>query len=134
MIQNKTLAKIVRLRNEKGLSQENMADALNVKQSTYCNWEKGKPPLTLAKIDQIAQILGVNPLDLITDESVIIINNDQARENQQVNRVNQGYINNQDSAKDMLIESYQSQIELLREKILRLEAENERLKNRITTS
>ena len=44
MLEDKVLTK-------KGLSQEAMAMALEVRQSTYCHWENGQTALTLRNLD-----------------------------------------------------------------------------------
>ena len=57
-------------RLQQGLSQENMADLLNLSTTAYGDIERGKTDLTLSRLSQIAQVLGVSPLALLTDEAI----------------------------------------------------------------
>ena len=47
-------------RKSKGLSQENLADAINVKRSTLASWEAGKNPVSIADLLDISNYLGIN--------------------------------------------------------------------------
>ena len=57
-------------RLQRGLSQENMADLLNLSTTAYGDIERGKTDLTLSRLSQIAQVLGVSPLALLADEAI----------------------------------------------------------------
>ena len=57
-------------RLQRGLSQENMADLLNLSTTAYGDIERGKTDLTLSRLTQIAQVLDVAPLTLLTDEAI----------------------------------------------------------------
>ena len=57
-------------RLQRGLSQENMADLLNLSTTAYGDIERGKTDLTLSRLSQIAQVLGVSSLALLTDEAI----------------------------------------------------------------
>lgn len=57
-------------RLQKGLSQENMADLLNLSTTAYGDIERGKTDLTLSRLNQIAKVLDVAPLTLLTDEPI----------------------------------------------------------------
>ena len=57
-------------RLQRGLSQENMADLLNLSTTAYGDIERGKTDLTLSRLTQIAQVLTVSPLALLTDEVI----------------------------------------------------------------
>lgn len=52
--------RIAQIRNEKNLSQYDMAERLNIGQSAYFQIEKGKTALTVSRLYQIAEILGVS--------------------------------------------------------------------------
>ena len=56
-------------RLQRGLSQENMADLLSLSTTAYGDIERGKTDLTLSRLSQIAQVLDVSPLTLLTDET-----------------------------------------------------------------
>ncbi|MEZ0612034.1 helix-turn-helix domain-containing protein [Fibrella sp. WM1] len=55
-------------RLQRGLSQENMADLLNLSTTAYGDMERGKTELTLNRLGQIAQVLGTSVVALISDE------------------------------------------------------------------
>ena len=57
-------------RLQRGLSQENMADLLNLSTTAYGDIERGKTDLTLSRLSQIAQVLDVSPLTLLSDEAI----------------------------------------------------------------
>ncbi|QJW88584.1 helix-turn-helix domain-containing protein [Spirosoma taeanense] len=66
-----SIAEKIRLqRLQRGLSQENMADMLNLSTTAYGDIERGKTDLTIARLTQIADALNVSPLALLTDEAV----------------------------------------------------------------
>ena len=57
-------------RLQRGLSQENMADLLSLSTTAYGDIERGKTDLTLSRLSQIATVLDVLPVALLTDETV----------------------------------------------------------------
>lgn len=57
-------------RLQRGLSQENMADLLSLSTTAYGDIERGKTDLTLSRLSQIAAVLDVSPVALLTDEVV----------------------------------------------------------------
>lgn len=57
-------------RLQRGLSQENMADLLNLSTTAYGDIERGKTDLTLSRMTQIASVLGISLLTLISDEAI----------------------------------------------------------------
>lgn len=62
----KTLgARIAQLRKEAGLSQQAMADALQIPQQTYANYEvaRARPPVSL--LPQLAQLFGISVDELL---------------------------------------------------------------------
>lgn len=59
---NRGPAEKIRLqRLQRGLSQENMADLLNLSTTAYGDIERGKTDLTLSRLTQIATVLDVFP-------------------------------------------------------------------------
>lgn len=60
------LKKIAVIRGNKGFSQDYVAEKLNIKQSGYGLIENGKRKLTVVMLLQIAMILDVFVIDLIT--------------------------------------------------------------------
>ncbi|GAB3043087.1 helix-turn-helix transcriptional regulator [Spirosoma sp.] len=70
-ISNRGPAEKIRLqRLQRGLSQENMADLLNLSTTAYGDIERGKTDLTLSRLTQIANVLAISPLALLTDDVV----------------------------------------------------------------
>lgn len=65
--------KLKSLRLKKGLTQEKLANSLNVSQNAVYNWENGKREPSLEMIRKISKILGVYMSDLIDDWSSIPI-------------------------------------------------------------
>lgn len=51
--------KIVRLRKEKGLSQADLAKAINVSPSTLCRWEKNQRTPSPEDIDAMTDVFGI---------------------------------------------------------------------------
>lgn len=68
---NRGPAEKIRLqRLQRGLSQENMADLLNLSTTAYGDIERGKTDLTLSRLAQIANVLGISPISLLSDEAL----------------------------------------------------------------
>ncbi|GAB3888712.1 helix-turn-helix transcriptional regulator [Spirosoma agri] len=57
-------------RLQRGLSQENMADLLNLSTTAYGDIERGKTDLTLSRLNQIATVLALSPLALLSEEAI----------------------------------------------------------------
>ena len=66
----KPRSKLIKLRNEKGLTQEQMARLLKMKRATYANYETGYRNPNLNTIIEIKKILGV------TDDKIFLPDND----------------------------------------------------------
>ena len=56
---------LARLRHARGLSQEELADELEVHRTYLGAVERGERNLTLKSVERIAEGLGVGPLDLL---------------------------------------------------------------------
>lgn len=70
-ISNRGPAEKIRLqRLQRGLSQENMADLLGLSTTAYGDIERGKTDLTLSRLTQIATVLAISPLTLLTDDAL----------------------------------------------------------------
>lgn len=68
-------AKIKRLRKEKGLSQEQVADHLHVSQSTYARIESGESCSWANYLEPISELFEIQPEELIKQDSVVINHN-----------------------------------------------------------
>lgn len=62
------LQNLKRLRKEKGVTQEEMANKLGISRVTYYSIESGKQELSIQKIDEIIKILDISIFDLIKSE------------------------------------------------------------------
>jgi transcriptional regulator with XRE-family HTH domain len=67
------LTRVRRLRELCDLSQDEVADKLNMTQGAYSRLENGKTRLDIDRLDQIARIYGFNHTDLLTQSSVELI-------------------------------------------------------------
>jgi len=56
------------LRTEKGLRQEDMAEKLSLSVSAYAKLERGETDITLSRIEQIAGLYGLKPMEIINIE------------------------------------------------------------------
>lgn len=56
---------IRRIRQERGLSQEAFADELELHRTYVGGVERGERNLTLRTVERVAQVLRVDPLDLL---------------------------------------------------------------------
>jgi transcriptional regulator with XRE-family HTH domain len=67
--------KIRRLRELKGLKQENIAHALGMSVSAYGNLERGDTQLTFEKLEQIAGVLEIPVENIVTLPDELSMNN-----------------------------------------------------------
>lgn len=67
--------KIKQIRELKGYSQEYMAMRLDMSQNNYSPIEAEEVKLTLDRLSQIAEILDVNPLDILSFDKDLVFNN-----------------------------------------------------------
>ena len=69
--------KLIRRRREQlGLSQQEMAERLNMSQSTYSRIEQKDEDITIRQLKTIAEVLEIQLADLLPDE-LVIYNHDQ---------------------------------------------------------
>lgn len=104
--------KIRKIRELKGLSQENMAHALEMSQAGYGKIERDEVSVTYDKLNRIAEILETQIENIINFDEKTVITNFNPKINQQIGN------NYHDSE---MKELYQSHIKLLEEKIKYLE-------------
>ncbi len=53
---------LIRYRQNLNLTQEYIAEELGIRQSTYCEWEKGRSP-KLKYLPKLKEILGLRSID-----------------------------------------------------------------------
>lgn len=70
-----------RIRKEKGMTQEELAQKLYVTRQLISKWEQGKSLPNIESVEQLAQILEVSIDDLIDDESIKTMAYSEAIEN-----------------------------------------------------
>lgn len=58
-------ARITQLRKEQGMSQQTVADALEVAQQTYAHYEVGRIRMPVSLLPELAQLFGVTTDDLL---------------------------------------------------------------------
>jgi len=69
----KRRSKLIKIRKEKGYTQEQMSRLLQIRRARYANYETGKRTPTIEIIIQIKKILN------ITDDRVFLLDNDTKR-------------------------------------------------------
>jgi transcriptional regulator with XRE-family HTH domain len=84
-IYGKIFKNIEAIRKEKGLNQEVIAELLGVSQPAYSNWITRNHDMTYSRLSQIANILEVSVIDIITypkryiDADSIMVENDTGK-------------------------------------------------------
>ncbi len=77
------------IRKYRGLSQQNVADKLHVERSTYSYYETGKIKPTFTMVVELAEVLNVDLIDLLTISVAV-------RENEKRNIKQVNYIKNKE--------------------------------------
>lgn len=105
MIKNPEL-KVKNIRELKNLTREYMANQLNLSLRAYSKIESGETQLTINRINEISNILDINPLELLgfDEKNIFNIHNSTG---------NNGY--NLISSSDKIIEHYEGVIDFLKE-------------------
>jgi transcriptional regulator with XRE-family HTH domain len=67
--------KIRQIRDLKGYSQEYVASALGISTRAYSKIESGETQLTINRLNQISEILGVNPREILGFDTSMVFNN-----------------------------------------------------------
>ncbi len=108
-------SKIKKLRELKGLSQENIAEELEMSTTGYGRIERDEVDVTLDKLNRISGILGMRVEDIINfDEKIVFNNYDNTKIEKQI-----GNYNMPDEMKQL----YEENIKLLKQRIEYLEKE-----------
>ncbi|MCL2597036.1 MAG: helix-turn-helix domain-containing protein [Paludibacter sp.] len=114
--------KIRTLRENRGFSQEQMADRLNISRSAYSRIETGESNSWASNLDKICLELNIKPEELFSSDGLVQHNSDMSSAVQNHTQRDTHIIFNHLS--DKLIELYE-------DKIKRLEAEIEQLKKSV---
>jgi transcriptional regulator with XRE-family HTH domain len=64
--------RIRQLRDQKGASQQDIADAIDVARATYSNWELGKRDPDLGDINKLAEYYQISPAELISSDTITV--------------------------------------------------------------
>ena len=73
----KTADKIKLLRLQKGMTQEELGDAIGVQKAAINKYEKGRVVnIKRSTLQKLANALGVAPVDLLDDDETVIIDKD----------------------------------------------------------
>ncbi|MEZ4903930.1 MAG: helix-turn-helix transcriptional regulator [Spirosomataceae bacterium] len=107
------------LREQQRLTQKEVADLLDIAQSTYSLWESDKSTPQVEYIPKLANALKVDIMKLIPQEAPIKIVNNTGNRDTSINGF-EVKIEGKDLFKDLL-ESKEEIIKLLREEIRRLQ-------------
>lgn len=99
--------KLKKARIGKNLTQEYLAEVLNVSQKAYSNFENDKSKPAFAQVEDIAKILDVSVLDFLSGDSVTI---------NSTNGDHSGFIY-QNQLPEKLIEQYEERIKELKEQL-----------------
>ena len=75
-----TIKTIIELRKQKGLTQSLMAEKLGIAPNNYGKIEKGITEMTLNRLNQIAEILNVSVVELLTGEPQAVQNDERVAE------------------------------------------------------
>jgi DNA-binding XRE family transcriptional regulator len=116
--------KLIRVRDNKGLTQDEMAVMLNMDQTTYSRKEKGKLKINTREWKKIAQILDVPLAEIFEqEENSVVINNDNSP-NSKVMTYSSDYCN----VPEYVLESLRNYIKKLEDENAFLIQENKKLK------
>ena len=106
-------AKIRKIRELKGISQEHIAARLGMSQAAYSRLEKDDKQLTFDKLESIAEVLEIDPMKILNfDEQMIFNNSNQAGGTANLAKI-QHYYAYSEKEKEL----YESQIEELKKEI-----------------
>ena len=61
--------RLTRLRRAKGLSKTDLAEQLGVTVTSICYWEQGRSRPRLARLQQLAGLLGTSPAELLSRDT-----------------------------------------------------------------
>jgi len=108
-----------KIRIERGLKQENMADLLGLSQSGYNKIERNLHDVNQEKLEVIAEKLDIKKEDLLELDTKYI----QENHNNTIEKLaqNQHFYSYNESLMNELVASYKNQVKLLEEKIQFLE-------------
>lgn len=105
--------KIKQLRELKNFTQEYMAQQLGLSTRAYSKIESGETQLTINRLNEISEILGIDPIEVLGFDHQNIFNNCTQEGNIGINHIN---------IPDKLIDQYEKRIQQLESEVLFLRA------------
>jgi transcriptional regulator with XRE-family HTH domain len=107
--------KIRFFRHAKGLTQEQMAEKLDITPVAYSNIERGKSGILMERLEEIAKAIGVNSLELqsLGEKNVIVLHGDNSNSPNSFNSFLQNV--NFPDKNNFIIEQKDKEIELLKQ-------------------
>ncbi|MBE9469062.1 MAG: helix-turn-helix transcriptional regulator [Bacteroidetes bacterium] len=133
--------KIRKIREFKGFSQEFMAAQLSMSQATYSKLEKNDKSVNFDNIKDIAKVLSVDPMQLLTFDEQQVFNNDNQKGGNAGNLIIQAYSEKERhlyeekiKAKEQIIEEKITYIQDLKEAIKHLRADKSELRKALQES
>jgi transcriptional regulator with XRE-family HTH domain len=100
-----------RIREQKNIPQQDIADRLHITQTAYSLIERGKTKIDTARVYQLAQILNIPYTDLMTDSDICFTFNYKAENS------NAAHIQTTDSETAVLIKLLKSELSIKNEQI-----------------
>lgn len=70
-MKSKLAERIRLLRVQHGLSQQNMADELNLTVAAYSNIERGVTDINITRLTQISHLLGTTPSAMLSEDNMV---------------------------------------------------------------
>jgi transcriptional regulator with XRE-family HTH domain len=111
---------LIRLRKKAALSQQHVADHLGIVKSTYNNWESDKRAFTADFLPKLAEVFGVEVVDLLPPGLVVKIAKADGQRDGIALDAKQLY--------EDLVGFQRDKIQVLEERVRELEAEIQRLR------
>jgi transcriptional regulator with XRE-family HTH domain len=106
---NQPEIKLKQLRELKNFTQEYMANQLGLSTRAYSKIETGETQLTINRLNEIAEILGIDPIEILGFDHQNIFNNCTQEGNIGINHIN---------IPEKLLEQYEKRIQQLESEIL----------------
>ncbi|MDY6025447.1 helix-turn-helix transcriptional regulator [Bergeyella zoohelcum] len=106
---------IRKIREQKGFSQEYMANVLNISQASYARMENEETKITVERLQKIAEILETSIIDFFNNDRYII--NNQNYDNAYGNAYVQNLTIENKDANEKLIASYEQRISEYQERL-----------------
>jgi transcriptional regulator with XRE-family HTH domain len=121
VLENKTIGRNISLyRKIRGLKALDVAERLAMKEATYTRYERGETAITVDMLQQLAEILKVDPLTLLaTHPSTFIENNGNNSPNAVVSLQSSNW-HNANEQQTQLLSKLVENITLLNEKVIGL--------------